>query len=319
MQPAVYRSVEHILEEVRTMRVKGGSAFGVAAAQAFRFVAQDQELASIEQLFSELDRVAGLLLAEKPTMGTVHNAYQLIVTRPGSRIADDDVAAARGEIADRADRFIEHSVNSVQELGRIGSELVLSKQTIMMHSYSASVLSVFEMARRAGKQFRVICTESRPLRESRLAASRLSSLGVPVTYITDASMAAFAVKADWILVGADSLAVDGSVANKMGTNLLSIAADRFDVPFYVASEVLKLQLPTREGSPIVLEKRPISEMVEPDDFEHEENVTVVNQFFDLTSPQRIRAIITEQGVFSPGQIDQAWLEFQKKFEGKRDG
>jgi ribose 1,5-bisphosphate isomerase len=319
MQPAIYHSVEHILEEVRTMRVKGGSAFGVAAAQAFRFVAQDQEIASTEQLFSELDRVAVLLLAEKPTMGTVHNAYQLIVTGPRSRIADDDVAVARNEIADRADRFVDHSVNAVIELGRVGSELVRSKQTIMMHSYSASVLSVFETARQAGKQFQVICTESRPLRESRMAASRLSSLGVPVTFVTDASMAAFAVKADWILVGADSLAVDGSVANKMGTNLLSIVADRLDVPFYVASEVLKLQPRTREGSPIVLEKRPISEMVRPDDFEHAENVTIVNQFFDLTPPQRIRAIITEQGVYSPGQIAQAWLKLQKMFEGMRDG
>jgi eIF-2B alpha/beta/delta-like uncharacterized protein len=319
MQPAAYRSVDHILEEVRAMRVKGGSAFGVAAAQAFRFVARDPEIASTAQLFSELERVAALLLAEKPTMGTVHNAYQLIVTGPRSLIANENLADASTEVADRADRFIEHSVNAVLELGRIGSELVLPNQTIMMHSYSASVLSVFETAWHAGKRFKVICTESRPLRESRLAASRLSSLGVPVTFVTDASMAEFAVKADWILVGADSLSVDGSVANKMGTNLLSITAARYDIPFYVASEVLKLQLQTREGLPIVLEQRPVSEVVGPDDFDHEVNVTVVNQFFDLTPPQRIRAIITEQGVYSPGQIDQAWLKLQKKFEGKRDG
>jgi translation initiation factor 2B subunit (eIF-2B alpha/beta/delta family) len=140
-------------------------------------------------------------------------------------------------------------------------------------------------------------------------------LGVPVTFVTDASMAEFAVKADWILVGADSLAVDGAVANKMGTNLLSIVADRYDIPFYVASELLKLQLLTRLGMPIVLEQRPVSEVVGPDDFDHEVNVTVVNQFFDLTPPQRIRAIITEQGVYSPGQIDQAWQKLQQKFEG----
>lgn len=315
MQPAAYRSVDHILEEVREMRVKGGSAFGVAAAQALRFVAHDQEITSTTQLFSELERVAALLLSEKPTMGTVHNAYHLIVSEPRSRFASADVTAARREVAERADRFIEHSVSAVQELGRIGGELVLPSQTIMMHSYSASVLSVFETARHAGKRFQVICTESRPLRESRLAASRLSLMGVPVSFVTDASMAEFVVKADWILVGADSLAVDGSVANKMGTNLLSIAADRYDIPFYVASEVLKLQLLTRVGVPIVLEQRPVSEVVGPDDFDHEVNVTVVNQFFDLTPPQRIRAIITEQGVYSPGQIDQAWQKLQQKFEG----
>ena len=92
MEPAIFHSVDHILDEVRAMRVKGGSAFGVAAAHAFRFVALDQKYTSNQQLYSELDRVASLLLAEKPTMGTVHNAYQLIVTSPRSELNNDDIA-----------------------------------------------------------------------------------------------------------------------------------------------------------------------------------------------------------------------------------
>lgn len=292
------------------MRVRGGSAFGMAAAYAFRFVALDEGFTSSDALFAELERVAALLLAEKPTMATIHNAVDLIVTEPRAILANDDLVAARRMVAGRADRFLDHSRNAVRQLGHVGSDLVSPDQTIMMHSYSASVLSVFEAARRAGKRFRVICTESRPLREGRFAAGHLSGLGVPVTFVSDAAMAEVVPQADWVLAGADSIAMDGSVANKMGTNLLSLVAEGHHKPFCVASEVLKLRMSAREGRAIELEKRPGSELASEKDFEDSRNVTVLNQFFDLTPPQRIRAIITEQGLFPPDQIATAWHKLQ---------
>lgn len=317
MQHEDYRSADHVLEEVRAMRVRGGSAFGIAAAQAFQLVARDQRFTSVDSLFAELDHVSVSLLKEKPTMATIHNAYQLIVVDARVGIDKGDLPAARKIIIDRAQRFIHHSENAVQALGQTGANLIMADQTIMMHSFSGSVMAVFEAAWEAGKRFQVICTESRPLREGRFAASQLSSSGVPVTFITDASMAEAITAADWILVGADSIALDGAVANKMGTNLLSIVAERFQKPFYVAAEVLKLQRKTQEGEPIMLEQRPAAEVALEQEFEHFKHVTVRNQFFDLTPPQRIRAIITEQGVFSPGQVAQAWRNLQMKFEGIR--
>ena len=296
------------------MRVRGGSAFGMAAAYAFRFVALDEGFTSTSALFAELERIAALLLAEKPTMATIHNAYQLIVVDAQTQSSDDDLTAVRRNILMRAERFIHHSGNAMQTLGQLGSNLVSTNQIIMMHSFSASVLAVFEAAWEVGKRFQVICTESRPLREGRFAAGRLSASGVPVTFITDASMAEAVPTVDWILVGADSIAMDGAVANKMGTNLLSIVAERFQKPFYVASEVLKLQHKTREGEPIVLEQRPAAEVAIEQDFEPATVVTVKNQFFDLTPPQRIRAIVTEQGLFPPSQIAQAWRMLQTAFE-----
>jgi len=288
------------------MRVRGGSAFGMAAAHAFRLVALDQTIASRDALFNELERVAALLLAEKPTMATIHNAIELIVIDSKATPSAGDLAQARAMVASRADRFLDHSRDAVGQLGHVGVELVAPDQTIMMHSYSASVLSVFEAARRAGKRFEVICTESRPLREGRFAAARLSALGVPVTFVSDAAMAEGTAAADWALVGADSIAMDGSVANKMGTNLLSLVAERYQKHFYVASEVLKLRPAVREGQGIELERRPGAELAREEEFEDATNITVGNQFFDLTPAQRIRAIITEQGLFPPDQIGSAW-------------
>lgn len=312
MQIPNYTSVDHILEEVRAMRVRGGSAFGQAAALAFRFVALDDRIETPEALFAELDRVAAQLLAEKPTMATIHNARTLIVDTT-RRDEGADLPRLREAIVARADRFVRMSRGAVDALGRVGARLVQDGQTVMMHSFSESVLSIFEKACAEGKRFTVCCTESRPLREGRVSARRLSALGVPVIFATDASMAELARRADWIVVGADSIGIDGSVANKMGTNLLSIVAERFDRPFYVATELLKLQPLTEQGYPIQLEQRPPGEVAAPGDFDDDARVEVRNQFFDLTPPYRIRALLTERGLISPAQVAQAWRDLQTAF------
>lgn len=318
MDVPTYESVDHILEEVRAMRVRGGSAFGQAAAQAFKFVARDGEMEAVDEFFAELDRVAEALLAEKPTMATIHNAKALIVDAVRTDGIGVDVGRLKALVIGRADHFVQHSRAAVDQLGAVGANLVQDGHTVMMHSYSTSVMSVFRQARDAGTSFDVICTESRPLYESRYAVTELTDLGVSVTLVTDASMADAARDADWIITGADSIAIDGSVANKMGTNLLSIVAERYDVPFYVATEVLKLQPATRSGHPINLETRPAAEMVDTATFAHPDLVNVRNQFFDLTPARRIHALVTEQGLYSPLQIGQAWRDVETTFEMMND-
>ena len=113
------------------MRVRGGSAFGMAAAYAFRFVALDEAINSTDALFAELARVAASLLAEKPTMATIHNAIDLVVAEPKATLAGNDLAIARDLVTGRANRFIDHSRQAVDQLGRVGIELVAAGHTIM--------------------------------------------------------------------------------------------------------------------------------------------------------------------------------------------
>jgi eIF-2B alpha/beta/delta-like uncharacterized protein len=314
MNEPQYDSVDHILEEVRQMRVRGGSAFGQAAALAFRLTAQDERWSTTAALLTELERVADVLLAEKPTMATIHNARSLIVTGAGASAAGKGSDILRAEVTARATRFLEQSLRALDTLGQVGANLVQDGQTIMMHSFSASVMAIFEQARHNGKDFSVICTESRPLREGRFSADRLASSGVPVTFVTDAAMAEMVREAAWVLAGADSIGIDGSVANKMGTNQLAILAEHANVPFYVATELLKLQPLTQLGHPIDLEKRPAAEIIGEGDFSSRDRITVRNQFFDLTPPGRIRALVTERGLLAPAQVAQAWQTFQDSFQ-----
>ena len=179
----------------------------------------------------------------------------------------------------------------------------------MMHSYSSALMAVFTAAREQGKNFSLICTESRPLRESRLAVKVLRSIGVPVTYITDAEIWEFMPRADLIIMGADSIAWDGSVANKMGTALVSQLALACKKPVYIASELYKVNPATAEGHPIELERRVKEEIVSEGDFDSYEGIDVINQFFDLTPAWQIRGLITEFGVIArpaPASTGRSW-------------
>lgn len=307
-----YESVEHVMEEVKAMKVRGGSAFGCAAASAFLLVARKGSYSSGAALIEALEEVANALMREKPTMATIYNARRLMVDSVKRSMSGADAEAVAREVIRRAEAFIRHSREAVDRIGSFGASLVGDGDTIMMHSFSGSIMSVFRAARDAGKRFRVICTESRPLRESRYAVNVLTELGVPVIFITDASMWEFVRKADWVLVGADTIAYDGSVANKMGTALLARLCALAEVPFFVASEIAKLDPRTRDGRRIDLEMRPVEEVVSPGDFRSMNGVAVVNQFFDITPARDIRGIITERGVVPPNLIAVLWHEFEEE-------
>jgi len=314
MTTATFQSVEEILEDVRAMRPKGGSAFGGRAALAFKLVASDASIGTVDHLFSRLDEVAAALLAEKPTMATIHNARALIVEKSRQQVNRAELAGLKAAVIQRADRFMQQSGQALQQLGQVGANLIEAGQTIMMHSFSRSLMSVFEQAQRAGKSFAVICTESRPTHESRWAIEQLTGQGIPVTFGLDAAMAVLISEADWCLAGADSVGIDGSVANKIGTYQLALLAHHFGKPFYVATEVIKLQRQTQAGHPIHLEQRPARELLEVETVtQTPQRVTVRHPFFDLTPPAYIRALITEQGLLSPGAIGPAWDRLEASF------
>ena len=306
-------SAEDVFAAVRADGIPGGgSAFGRATAFALRHIALDQRYTTREALFAELHRMAEALRAEMPTMAPIHNARALIVDPVEAGTCE--LEAARAEVVRRADLYTRLSSEAVEALGRIGANLVQDGQAIMMHSYSQSVMTVLLTARRLGKAFRVICTESRPGTEALGALAELTEAGIPVTYGVDAAMNGLIREADWCLTGADSLTVDGAAANKVGSSLLALVARHYHVPFYVAAETLKTRLSTGQGVPVDLPLRPGEEVLAPAALRHPERVTVFNPMFDLIDPAYIRAVITERGLYPPALISQAWQDTAALFE-----
>ena len=308
----VFQSPEHVIEEVRAMNVKGGSPFGRAAAWAFHLACEQERFDSIQALRGRLDDIAGQLKALKPTMATIANSKLLVDKRLDSLGEGISPAQAAAEIARLCGKMIEHSFDAVDRLGALGANLIEDHMTVMMHSYSSTLMSVFEQAAAKGTRFRVICTESRPLRESRLAARMLSGWGVPVLYITDAEIWEFMPEADLIIMGADTIAWNGSVANKMGTAMVSHLALSCKKSVYIASELFKLDCRTAGGFPVTLERRTAAEVVSSEDFGGSSGIEVINQFFDLTPAWQIAGLITEYGVIPPVSVGAYWAKFEEE-------
>ena len=310
LQDIQFKSAQHVIDEVRNMNVKGGSPFGRAAAWAYSLACTQERFAGRADLTARFDDISSQLLALKPTMATIYNTKSLVYKKLDSFPEETALDIITCEIDALCQRIIHYSLDSVNRLGENGANLIRDGASVLMHSYSSALMSVFTAAARQGRKFSLTCTESRPLRESRVAAKILQELHVPVTYITYASEWELMPACDLIIMGADTIAWDGSVANKMGTALISQLAQCCRKPVYIASELYKLDRRTAQGHPIVLERRVPDEIVSPGDFDSMDGIEVVNQFFDLTPANQITGLITERGVIAPATVSLNWDQLE---------
>lgn len=304
-----FKSAQHVLQEIENMNVKGGSPFGRSAAWAFKLALEQEDLKNADDIAERFNQLRRKMTALKPTMATIHNSCEWVFETL-DQYKNEPIVELKKKICDVCERIIENSFQSVDDLAIYGAEMIHENDTILMHSYSSTLMAIFKAATAQGKHFKVICTESRPLRESRNAVKVLQTLNQDIIFISDASVYEFIPQADFIIMGADTLCADGSVANKMGSAQIAKLAQYCKVPVYFASELFKLDMRTQKGYRVELERRTKWEMIDKDDFESLENIEIINQFFDCTPASDIRGIITEYGILHPSQL----LQYGKKMK-----
>jgi methylthioribose-1-phosphate isomerase len=306
-------SVAQVAEAIRTMMVRGAPVIGIAAAYGMVLAAAAEK--------GEKEQFAlAMRLAEE----------QLRRTRPTARNlgwALDRMSALTPVVAslsraERLDRFANearaiHSqeVLACRKLGALGAENVPDGATILTHCNAGALatggygtaLGVIRAAREAGKKVRVIACETRPLLQGgRLTAWELHRDGIPVELITDSMVASILAKKeiDVAVVGADRIARNGDVANKIGTYGVACLAQMHGVPFDVAAPFSTVDLACPNGEAIPIEQRSDTEVTHFPTAEAEvpitpEGVRVRNPSFDVTPSRFVRAIYTERGSVSP--------------------
>jgi methylthioribose-1-phosphate isomerase len=211
--------------------------------------------------------------------------------------------------------ILEEDIALCKTMGRHGAELIKDGQTVLTHCNAGSLatagygtaLGVIRSAWEQGKKINVIADETRPvLQGARLTAWELMQDHIPVTLITD-NMAGSLMRQGKIhlcVVGADRIAANGDVANKIGTYSVAVLAKAHNIPFYVAAPYSTIDLKTKSGDEIPIEQRNSSEVttihgshpVAPKD------VVVYNPAFDVTPAELITGIITERGIFKPSEL-----------------
>ncbi len=266
--------VREILEEMRTERIRGASWLAKKGTEAYLLLSELLEGEDLKRALTEMQREVP---AVNPTMASLYNLSRFI-----------PITSSPELVRARALEFLKLIDEARREIGNIGSELIDDGDTIITHSFSSAVLEVLRSAKKKGKKFRVILTESSPDYEGIALANELDSLGIPHEVITDAQIGLFAKKATLALVGADNVTRDGAVLNKAGTYPLALVCYDSDVPFYVAAESFKFH-PKLNAEEVEITERPY----------YRQGHRVRNYLFDVTPWKYIRGIITELGILVP--------------------
>jgi len=305
------RTAEDVARAIRSMQVRGAPAIGVAAAYGLALAAAATPATDAASFVGDLEASAAVLGQTRPTAVNLRWALERVLAHTKSVVNHDGVEAAKRAVLELAHQLAAEDVATNRSIGSFGLELVPAGANMLTHCNAGALatvdygtaLGVVRAAHEAGRGVHVYVDETRPfLQGARLTAWELQQLGIPLTLITDSMAGHFMNrgKVDLVVVGADRIAANGDVANKIGTYSLAVLARENQIPFYVASPLSTVDLSIASGSDIPIEERSSREVTEiagapiaP------EGVHAAHPAFDVTPARLVTAIITERGVVRP--------------------
>jgi methylthioribose-1-phosphate isomerase len=311
------RTYEEVAEAIRTMVIRGAPAIGVAAAMGIALGIKHSRPKSITELRADIEKIAETISKTRPTavnlfwavarMRSVFEAAVVAGLKPSSTDTER-IAAAKTRLVEEAQSVLAEDIAANEAMGRHGAELLPDSATVLTHCNAGALatggygtaLGVIRAAVAAGKHIHVFADETRPfLQGARLTAWELAKDQIPVTLITD-NMAGHFMKESMIqaaIVGADRIAANGDVANKIGTYTVAVLAHENKIPFYVAAPLSTIDLSLTSGEQIPIEERSPAEVTHwrgvqtaPD------HVEARHPAFDVTPHRYVTAIVTERGV-----------------------
>jgi methylthioribose-1-phosphate isomerase len=313
------QSVSQVADAIRTMRVRGAPAIGVAAAYGL-VLAAAEATGDAASFTAAMKQASDLLRATRPTAKNLAWALDQIMAEV-PRVASRPSLERRSRIGDVARDLHRSEVAACRRIGELGASLVKDGTTVLTHCNAGALatagygtaLGVIRAAHTAGKKVKVLADETRPLLQgSRLTAWELMKDLIPVEILTDSMVGALMAKKaiDLVVVGADRIARNGDVANKIGTYGVACLAKMHDVPFVVAAPMSTVDFECPDGAEIPIEQRAEGEVLSLLTADGEvavapEGAHARNPSFDVTPARLVSAIVTERGIASP--VDEATL------------
>ncbi len=298
---------EQVADVIRSMVVRGAPAIGVSAAMGIALGVQNSKAANADELALELDQICAVIGKTRPTAVNLFWAIRRMQDKFASLRACP-MPQIKQVLIEEAKRMHAEDIAANQAMGRHGAALMPTSGGVLTHCNAGALatcgygtaLGVIRAAVEQGKKIHVYADETRPfLQGSRLTAWELMKDGIPTTVISDNMAGAMMKqgKIGAIVVGADRIAANGDVANKIGTYTVAVLAKEHAIPFYVAAPVSTIDLATPDGSKIPIEQRSANEVTHIAGKQMvPEGVSVENPAFDVTPAKYVAAIITERGI-----------------------
>jgi methylthioribose-1-phosphate isomerase len=299
-----------VAEAIRSMVIRGAPAIGIAAAMGIALGMQDAGPADAREMDALFERVCSEMRATRPTAVNLFWAVERM-KRAYERWRPQGIQAVRSGLIREARGMHAEDIEINRRIGRLGRELIPERGHVLTHCNAGALatagygtaLGVIRAAVEAGRKIHVFADETRPfLQGARLTAWELQRDGIPVTVIADNMAGYFMQKGviDCVVVGADRIAANGDVANKIGTYSVAVLAKENGVPFYVAAPLSTLDPAIPDGGGIPIEER------DPEEVRRIKGVLITppgvpaaHPAFDVTPHRYVRAIITERGIARP--------------------
>ena len=280
------------------MKTRGAGEIGKQAASALATAAEAFSGSDVKRLRVDLVGAAKLLAQARPTAVSLRNALNFVLAET---MDEATVAGARRQARARADAFAKRVAAAKGEIAKRGAALLKDGDAVLTHCHSTAAAGALIEAVRQGKTIRVFSTETRPFRQGLITSRILKEAGVDVTLIVD-SAALHVLETERVaamVIGADAVDADGSLYNKIGTRLITLAAKSLKVPVYVCAETYKFSPYSLEGEDVEIEVRAPAEIVDPKDLP---GVKVHNPVFDRTPPDQVAKYVTERGLVAPRKV-----------------
>lgn len=308
----VFKTYEEVAYAIKEMVIRGAPAIGVAAAMGVALGARDIKTNDPGEFDAAFNHICQVIGSTRPTavnlFWAIERMRNLFAKLKSENVSLDEI---RLRLIYESKQMHVEDVAANRSMGKFGAELIPDNATVLTHCNAGALatagygtaLGVIRAAVEAGKKIAVFADETRPfLQGARLTAWELHKDNIPVTLITD-NMAGHFMKAgkiDCIVVGADRIASNGDVANKIGTYSVAVLAKENNIPFYVAAPISTLDMNISSGEQIPIEERVTTEVTHVKGAQlAPEGINVANPAFDVTPNRYVAAIITERGVARP--------------------
>lgn len=290
-------------QKIKSLEIQGASNIAIKGINFLSNYAKRLKCENIEKCFELLYNGQDILIDTRPTEPAMKNGLKFIM----NKLEQEKENVIPDYISDIIDKYknqyydmLQNSKKKIAEIGARRIPAAERKFVVMTHCHSSLVTAILMEAKKQGKNFKVINTETQPRLQGRKTAQKLLDAGIEVIHVIDSAMrwAVRHFQVDLILIGADSITSEGTIINKIGSRLLALVAHEEHVPFYVASPLLKYNPETNLGILETIEMRDPKEVWE----NPPENIEILNPAFETVSRRYIDGLTTEAGIFASSHV-----------------
>jgi len=284
-------------EKIKRLEVQGARNVAIAAIKALQTLAEQTGAKNKTAFIGELKEAQSVLFASRETEPLMRNAVRWVITQAEEN-STEKVDTLSELVGSNVGLFLQNLDASRECTAEIGAKRIRDGMLVATHCHSSTVTRMIAKAKADGKQFSVICTETRPAFQGRITAREMVELGIETIFIIDSAARSYMGNVDLVVVGADAITSEGNVVNKIGTSGIAVLANEARKPFYVVSELLKFDPETLGGGYERIEQRNPAEVWK----EAPEKLSVRNPAFDVTPSRYINGLICEEGIIPPQSV-----------------